>query len=143
MEIARRVYSLEKNAPRWFVESQSVWVTGEDEFIEFWKNCAEIFGLFENDELKTLLYIEHKTPEIIEVHVSSVGKTDTNNIVRFFRSLARLKRSEGVKVIRGWILSKNRPMIAVAQMAGFYKTGLRMSFGQAKGKVLRWVEVQD
>jgi hypothetical protein len=140
LNLARRVYSTERNAPRWFRNSQGVWIQGEDEFIRFWKSCAEIYGLFEYEEIKCLLYIEIPHPGVAEVHVSAVGQTHTNNICRFFRSLRRKKRDEGIKDVRGWILRKNRPMRAVALESGFNPTGLKMTFGQINGKPLEWLE---
>ncbi len=141
IDFARKIYDSEMQAPRWFRDAFKVWIKSFDEYLIFWKNCAEIYGLFDDERLLCAVYLEHKSEAYLEIHISVVASCPNKELVRYFASLRRLKRAEGFTAQVGWLASRNRQMLAVAEDAGFHKTGLKMSCGHTGRTVFTWAQV--
>lgn len=137
------IWRTEETFPEWFRNASHAWTPDYKAHVKFWKSCKEIYGLFDNDRLVCALYIQWLNEKDVNVHVSVIEKINPEKIVRFFASLKRHKRAEGVRGITGWIFEKNRHLLEIGKRAGFFKTGLEMSYGaDSKGRVLRWIEVR-
>lgn len=139
----RLICEREKLGPRWFVDASAVWTPTDEKFEEFWNNCREIYGLFETDGDKLLaaVYFEYLKPDVANVHVSIIDKVPLHEVVRFFCSLKATKRSHGVRIFTGWVLERNHFLAKMGRAAGFVPTGLKMDYGQSRGRVLRWIQV--
>lgn len=143
IEFAHQIWEKEESFPEWFKAASYTWTPDYESFLSFWNNCGEIYGLFDNDELIAVVYLEFLTKQSVNVHVSVVGKAEAKILERFFRSLLKLKTSDGIKQVSGWIAKQNRALIKIADNAGFKPTGLKMLFGECKGKVITWIEVRN
>ena len=141
IDFAPKIYDSEMRAPRWFRDAFKVWIKSFDEFLMFWKNCAEIYGLFDDERLLCAVYLEHKAEAYLEIHISVVASCPNEELVRYFASLRRLKFSEGFSAQIGWLVSRNRQMLDVAARAGFVQTGLKMDKRNTNGKVFTWLQV--
>jgi hypothetical protein len=139
---ADQVWKAEESAPRWFRDAAHVWTPDFDRFIAFWRNCGEIYGLFDDDRLLAMVYIEYRTLLVVNIHVSVIAKVPEGELERFFVSLMRKKAQEGVQVMTGWVLAKNRGLLRVARNAGFKPNGLKMTFGASNGRALEWIQVR-
>lgn len=151
LDLRKLIWEREQAAPEWFKAASSVWHPTFESYCEFWDAC-EVYGLFRlrttdngqrtiEEKFLACVYIEYLAERDINVHISVVEKCEERELVKFFRSLANHKAERGVVSITGWILAKNRPMRRVGEKAGFLPTGLVMSYGEHKDRVLEWVQV--
>jgi RimJ/RimL family protein N-acetyltransferase len=137
------VWDAEQESPAWFRTSGQVWHPTFATFEAFW-NDTEKYGLFDDERLLAVVYIEDIGPGMLNVHCSVLDpKTAERHLIAFFQSLVRKKAVyEGATTIVGWLLDKNRGLRRVIEKAGFYPTGLTMRYGQYRGRVLKWVQVR-
>jgi len=140
-DLRELVWLTEQTAPEWFKAANSLWHPTPESFETFWNNCT-VHGLMDGDDLKAIVFIEHLAPASINVHVSVIEKVEERDLVRFFASLVRLYALEGVTVITGWIVGKNRGLLRVAKQASFEPTGLVMKYGTFRQKPLEWIQVR-
>ncbi len=138
----KTIWIAEQNSPQWFRDASAIWTPTYRSFIEFWRSCDEIWGLFDGDDLAAVVYLAFEMSWAVNIHVSVVKELPPDEITRFFVSLTRQKREDGVRSFNAWVLSKNRGLLRVAEAAGYRKTGLKMDYGAARGRVLRWVEIR-
>lgn len=141
-DFAQEIWKIEQAFPDWFKDSNRVWIKTYSDFLEFWAQCAEIWGLFRRDELIACVYIDFKSKTLVEVHIAVVGKVKPEELVRFFASLKNFKKSQGVEIIIGWMNERNRHLIEIGERAGFCQTGLKMSFGHSGNRVFTWIQVR-
>lgn len=137
------IWKIEQSYPEWWRNASAVWTPTFESFMDFWRNCGEIWGLFEDEKLLACLYVEFITPSETNVHVSVLEKIEPVQLVRFFKSLLKHKQAEGVRVVNGWIAKQNRKLLQIGAEAGFQPTGLKMSYGACKGKVITWIQVRN
>lgn len=140
-DLAQLIWHHEQSSPEWFRSSGAVWHKTFADFETFWKACI-VYGLFDADKLLATVYIEEIQPAVLNVHVSVVEKCEERDLVRFFQSLVRQYAMEGAEVIVGWMTANNRGLRRVAEKAGFSDTGLRMAYGQTRGKVINWIQMR-
>lgn len=138
----KQIWRTEQAAPTWFRDSQAVWTPTYRSFVAFWRDCREIWGLFDDEKLAAVVYLAFYDDLSFNIHVSVVAKLPEEEIVRFFRSLTRHQTEQGVWSKTAWILKKNRFLMSIAEKSGYRKTGLAMDYGAARGRVLRWVELR-
>lgn len=138
----KAIWRTERSAPEWFRDSQAVWTPTYRSFVGFWKDCREIWGLFDDEKLAAVVYLGFYDERSVNIHISVLTKLPEEEIVRFFSSLTRHKDEQGVVNRTAWILAKNRFLLRIAQMSGYRSTGLKLDYGAARGRVLRWVEVR-
>jgi hypothetical protein len=136
------IWEIEQNHPNWYRTADALWTPDYESFLKFWLNCGEIWGLFDNDNLKVVVYFEYVTRIEVNVHISVIGDISGDLILKYFRSLLRHKKSEGVQIFTGWVAKKNRGLIKIAEQTDFYQTGLKMKYGYYNSQVLEWVEMQ-
>lgn len=129
------IWQKESELPRWFQRASHVWTPDYESFEKFYNECSEVWGLFDDDRLAAVVYLEIEG-EKVNIHVSVLERLPAEKIVRFFRSLVRYKHAEGLRDMRAWILQKNRALLKIARETGFFETGLRMDFGG-----FRWLEL--
>ena len=142
-QYAEQIWNVEQTAPQWFRDASSVWHKSFDAFLNFWRsNCGEIFGLFDGEELRAVVYLEFLSAIQFNVHVSIVGRVAENDLVRWFESLKRQKAIEGYTIMQGWLVARNRGLIRIAEKAGFLRAGCKMDYGECRWKVIRWVQVR-
>jgi hypothetical protein len=141
---ARVVWNAEQGNPRWFKDAAAVWIETDtlEDFEAFWDRCREVYGLFDDAKLLAVVFLDYVTDYSIEIHVSVIGDVAEDDLVRFFRSLKNQKATEGVTIMVGWMLARNRPMLRIGEAAGFKQTGLKADCGESRGKVLRWLQVR-
>ena len=139
---AETIWTTEQSAPRWFRDAGAAWVATFDEYVELLWTDGEVWGLFDQDNLVAAVFIESIAPTHINVHVSVIGEVKPDELVRFFVSLKNQKAIEGVTVIVGWLLGKNRGLLRVAEKAGFSVTGLRMLYGVSRSRPMEWIQVR-
>lgn len=143
---AEYVWNAEQRMPEWFKAASRAWTPTLVSFVEFWKGCDNIFGLFPDDrpdELLAVIYVETlEVPEAINVHVSVLSEVPHAEIGRFFRSVKALKSAQGVRRMHGWPPRRGKGLLTIAQAAGFEETGLKRLYGNYRGKVLEWVELR-
>lgn len=138
---AETIWQLEETFPQVFRDASKAWTPTYESFLIFWQNCGEIWGLFDDaNNLLAVVYLEFHTDFAVNIHVSVLKRVDSNLIVRFFQSLTRQKYIDGVTDFRAWILEKNRALVKIAHETNYHQTGLKMRFGQSRGKVLNWLE---
>lgn len=143
LQFAEQIWHAEEKFPKWFVKSSAVWTKNFDEFLAFWKNCAEIYGLFSDDgDLQACVYLEFLNNYSVNIHVSVIAQTPQRLLVRFFRNLKEQKFNDGVLNFTGWIMAKNHPLFAIAEKAGFKPTGAEMMSGAINGREIVWKEVR-
>lgn len=141
LKYAAQIWQTEETFPRFFRDASKVWHKDFAAFLEFWENCGEIYGLFGDDEnLISVVYLETLADHAVNIHVSVLEKCDTEIIIKFFASLVRQKRSEGVTDMQTFILDKNRHLKRIALQTGFRESGLVMRFGESHGRILKWLE---
>lgn len=140
------VWEREESLPEWFQAASHVWTADREAFEEFWNGCDEVWGLFREGEPSKLLacvMLEFERPRHTNIHVSVIDpELPEDDLVRFWRSLKYQKALDGILIMEGWILDKNRPLKRIARRAGFEETGLVMTHGERKGKALRWLQVR-
>jgi hypothetical protein len=144
LEFAETVWQFEESLPEWWREHNHAWTPDYESYLKFWKeDCREIYGLFRGDTLLSCIYIEFLTDISTNVHISVISKdVSENDLVRFFISVKQHKINEGVRYIEGWIAARNKRMLELGEAAGFRPTGLKMDYGQSRGKSLRWIQVR-
>lgn len=142
-QYAKEIWDIEEAGPQWFTDASHVWTPDFDAFMAFWRNCGEIWGLFDDDRLMALVYLEFRSPTAVNIHISAIRKLEEAELVRFYKSLVRKKALDGVTVMTAWLLKKNRPLRRVGAAAGFLPTGLRMTFGASRGRALEWIQVRQ
>lgn len=140
---ARQIWDREEKLPQWYKDASNVWHPTYESFEEFWKkSCREIWGMFNNDDLQACVYLEYLSLISVNIHVSVIAPVNNRDLIRFFTSLKDHKARDGVQMITGWLLAKNRGLIDVARAAGLYPSGARMSYGaSSRGKVFEWVQL--
>ena len=140
--LCRSVWTAEREAPRWFREASQVWHPTFEAFAEFWENCGEIWEFLdsgcETATTRFLVYLEFLQPHSINIHVSVIAPIDNGKLTESLKWLKDKKAADGVTSMVGWLLDKNRGMRKIAEAVGFVETGATMSYGAARGKVLRW-----
>jgi hypothetical protein len=142
IHLAREVWNIERDQAAWLVESSEIWHKSLDEFEAFWRG-HEVWGMFADGTLSAIVYLEAVSSKQVNIHVSVVDKVDDEYmLIAFFRFLRELKAGQGYTIQTGWLLKQNRPMLRVAEAAGFSPTGLKMDHGQLRGRVSRWIQVR-
>ena len=136
------IWNAEELAPGWYIAGSHVWTPDFEAFESFLHNCGEIYGLFDSDGLAAVLYLEFTAPDAVNIHISVLRKIDRDELINFLVEMKERKAREGVKFMQGWVLEKNRGMMAIAEAVGFRRTGARMDFGEYNGRVLRWNQVR-
>lgn len=139
---AGTIFLAELKAPQWFKDASAVWHPDIGSFMDFWRGCGEIWGLFQGDDLAACVYLEFLSPVQVNIHISVLAKVPEKDMIRFFVSLKDQKARDGIEIMTGWLLDRNRGLRRIATEAGFLPTGLVMDYGQSKGKVLKWVQVR-
>jgi hypothetical protein len=141
---AKTVWEKEQQAPRWFREAGNVWTRTFVQFLNLMWLDHEVYGLFEGEKLVACVYVKHLAPHMINVHVSVIDRVRSDALVRFFRSIRNYKAEQGVTVMIGWLLNRNRGLIRLAREAGFEETGAVMMYGKdtRTGGLLRWMQMR-
>lgn len=146
---AEVIWAYECGLPEWFRLSSRVWTDGLDAFMEFYANCDEIYGLFDDgadssdDGGRLLACILLEISGIrANIHVSVTDKRLAHDrLIRFFRAVKQQKAAEGIRIMEAWILAANRPLRRVAGEVGFVPSGLRMTFGRHRdGRGMDWLQ---
>lgn len=136
---AASAFAAETTASRWFRAASSIWTPTLESFESFANDQGEIFGLFDNGELRLCVYVENgKDPEHLTIHLSVLAKISQDDFVKQCSILRDRLFHRGVKTVRGWMCTKNRPLLTLMQRLGFFSTGLKMDQGVSHGRVLRW-----
>jgi len=142
-QYADQIWKVEQGYPEWFRSASEVGHKDFDAYLAFWRiNCDEIYGLFNNDSLVAVVYLELLSETQLDIHISVIAKVEEPELVRWFESLKRLKAIDGFEVMTGWLMSRNRGLIRIAEKAGFYRTGLVQDFGCHRGRPIRWIQVR-
>jgi hypothetical protein len=146
------IWNVEEGFPAWFVAASKAWHPTKEDFLTFWDECGEIWGLFRVQygaepvhKLLAVVYLEFPPdkPYWTNIHTSVVDpELPEDDLVKFFRSLKNTKAAEGVQVMQAWIVGRNRALLRIVRRVGFEETGFEMTFGSYKGRSLRWREVR-
>lgn len=140
---AKIIWDIERTYPQWWKDADAVWCPTFESFMDFWNGAYEIFGLFDGEDLAAAVYLELESDTAINIHISIIKKLPDAAIVRFFRSLSLHKASVGIVTQTGYLLDKNRQLLAICADAGYHQTGLAMKYGSSRGRVLRWLQVSN
>ena len=132
----------EAQLPRWFRDASKAWAGSPTEESRI-EHSGEIYGFFDDDELKACVYIEkQEKPSEMMIHLSIIGPLDKTAFMeatgRFRNDLFR----RGVYVIRGWVLRRNIALLRLLDAIGFLRTGARLDHGTSHGHILRWELVE-
>jgi hypothetical protein len=138
---AQHVWDIESTLPRWFTDCRQTWTPDFASYLEWWRRCREIYGLFEGEDLLAAVMLEY-LPADVNLHVSVLVRIPESQIIRFFASVKRQKWQDGVKISTCWAYEKNRKLIRIAEAVGYRRTGLRCDQGSARGRVQRWVQLR-
>lgn len=138
---AEIIWQKENSLPNWFKNANKIWNENFEEFEEFLRDCGEIYGLFFENKLCLIVYVEKQfSPDRMNIHLSVIEKIPMKNFIRESETLRTLFLRRGVKKISGWVLKKNIALCALLLKIGFFETGLEMKHGVSHGKVLKWSE---
>lgn len=136
---SKDIWTAEINSPRWFRNSSLCWMKTYDEFLQFVKkDCGEIIGYFENETLKCVAYFEHRIGDKVNVHFSVLERFDKEKAIESFCEHRNDLFRRGIKIIDGFIVSKNFGLRKLVKRIGFCETELEMRFGVSHGRVLEW-----
>jgi hypothetical protein len=132
------IWQREQAAPRWFQAASLVWTADFAEFEAWVLDCAEVYGLFDNENnLVAVVYVEAQTsPFMMTVHLSVLERS--NDLIKPLKRLRDSFLRRGVKRIRGWVMMKNLPLLALLKEIGFLPCELFLDCGSSHGKILRW-----
>lgn len=139
--LAREVWNAERDVPRWLKRSSDLWTPTFEAFYGLWKRC-EKYGLYDNESLAAVVYLELLTDKMLNIHISVIRKVPERDLIRFFESLKVEKAQDGYEIMMGWLLEQNRPMMRVAKKSGFEKTGLVRIEGSIGGRACRWAQMR-
>lgn len=144
--IRRDIWRYEMTLPEWYRAASLAWTPDYRSFIGFWNACREVWGLFDarRGNLVACVYLEFESELSVNIHVGvfdRYSKVSEESLVRFWTSLVRHKRSQGVLRMTAWILGRNRSLLRISERAGFIPNGLRLDFGASRGRLLRWLQV--
>jgi hypothetical protein len=136
--LLREVYDWEKAFPTFYKDANVYWRPTFEEAREFYSKCI-LYGLFEEQELVGLIYLEQFGSEHLNANLDlKRGKKIDPEIIEQVRD-AQFRR--GIKTAQVWVLKRNKPLKKVLEAAGFDETGLTMRQGSSHGRTLHWSQM--
>jgi len=140
IDLLTEAYKWQFDTPKWFQETMSVWPESKDEYLENSKQEVH-YGIFDGDELISSLRCVEAAPYVMEMHWAMKRKVDFNLIFSDAQVIRDHLFANDVKMLYGYIASRNQSLIKFAKNLGFYDTGSRRYKGLSKNKVIEWTHI--
>lgn len=139
-ELAPQIWRYEQgpSMPRIFRDASKIWTRDLAAFVRFIEGCSDVFGFYEGERFVGCVYFEPMAENVVHVHFSAVGKPDKEAFVAACLDLRDKYFARGVRIIRGWVLRRNHALRRIIDGVGLRSTGLKMDYGDSRGKVLTW-----
>lgn len=132
------IWRHENATPAWFRMSNNLWTPTYQRYAAWAHDAQELWGLFDQDELKVVVYIEkQERPDIAVIHLSLPQRLSSDEFVRETTKLRDMLFHRGIRRIRGWALRRNAALLRLMAKIGFQSTMLTMD-RSAGGRVMRW-----
>lgn len=136
---AESIWAAEMSSPRIQRDAVLCWLPDYEAFCSFAdKECDSITGYFEDDVLKFVVYLERERDDKHIVHFSVLESFNCERAVEHLSVLRDKLFRRGVKIIDGFVLSKNYGLQKLMKRIGFARTELEMRYGASHGRSLKW-----
>lgn len=133
------IWQHERTLPQWFADASGVWRDSLQDEVGFIDACEKVWGLFDGARLMLCVYFEKEEPgRQVEIHLSVLHKIRPSKFIKMTAQLRDTLFHSGVKIVRGWVLTKNTSLCRLLAEVGFRDTGLRMDKGMSRGRALSW-----
>ena len=140
--LLREAYLWDQDRPQWYRDMDAVY--GPDNFqayIEAAKGIRRIdVGVFDASLIGVFILSERQ-PSVFDVHVMAKRGASNEILADAAHQIRWQLFAQGAQSISGWIASRNKPLLALANMVGFIRTSLAMLKGTYRGRVINWVQV--
>jgi hypothetical protein len=138
IELLQEAYDWEKEFPTFYKDSNLYWRPTFEEALQFYSKCV-LYGLFEEQTLAGLIFIEHFGPEHLNVHLAL--KRGAKITAETIGQVRDDQFRQGIKTCQVWVLKRNEPLVKVLKAAGFDETGLTMRQGSSHSRMLHWTQM--